>query len=331
MRTRATRILGWATALSLALTAVLALVVSPADVNQKDAVRLLYLHVPTAWLAMYVSFGVTTLASALYLWPRTRSRFWDLTAGASAEIGVVFLGLTLLIGSIWGRTTWGVWWTWDARLTTTAVLLVLYLGYLAVRRVVADPEVAAKRAAIVAIAAFLDVPVVHQSVEWWRTLHQPASLFDERRLLDPQITGVMLVTLLVSVLAFTLLYAWLLIHRFRLAWLEDRAADRRMELALAERHAEATMADAPRPSGAGAPRPFGAPGPTGGGPASAPAGHSSAPAGHSSTPAPVAPAPVAPAPTPVAPARVVPPVAPADVAPVDGSRSPVGSALEPTP
>ena len=244
MRTRATRILGWATALSLALTAVLALVVSPADVNQKDAVRLLYLHVPTAWLAMYVSFGVTSLASVLYLWPRTRSRFWDLTAGASAEIGVVFLGLTLLIGSIWGRTTWGVWWTWDARLTTTAVLFVLYLGYLAVRRVVADPEVAAKRAAIVAIAAFLDVPIVHKSVEWWRTLHQPASLLDEPRLLDPQITGLMLLTLLTAVLAFTLLYAWLLVHRFRLAWLEDRAGDRRMEIALAERHAEAGLADA---------------------------------------------------------------------------------------
>ena len=208
--------------------------------------RLLYLHVPTAWLAMYVSFGVTSLASVFYLWPRTRSRFWDLTAGASAEIGVVFLGLTLLIGSIWGRTTWGVWWTWDARLTTTAVLFVLYLGYLAVRRVVADPEVAAKRAAIVAIAAFLDVPLVHKSVEWWRTLHQPASLFDERRLLDPQINGRDAADAAGGVLAFTLLYAWLLIHRFRLAWLEDRAGDRRMEVALAERHAEAVLADAAR-------------------------------------------------------------------------------------
>ena len=260
MKTRATRTLGWATALSLAVAAILALFVSPADVNQKDAVRLLYLHVPTAWLAMYVSFGVTSLASALYLWPRTRSRFWDLTAGASAEIGVVFLGLTLLIGSIWGKTTWGVWWTWDARLTTTAVLFVLYLGYLAVRRVVADPEVAAKRAAIVAIAAFLDVPLVHKSVEWWRTLHQPASLFDERRLLDPQITGVMLLTLLVAVFAFTLLYVWLLIHRFRLAWLEDRAGDRRMEVALAERHAEAVLADAAPPA-AVAPAPPAAPAP----------------------------------------------------------------------
>lgn len=238
---RPTRLLGWATGLSLGLTAFLALFVSPADVNQKDAVRLLYLHVPTAWLAMYVSFGVTTLASVLYLWRRTRSRFWDLVAGASAEIGVLFLGLTLLIGSIWGRTTWGVWWTWDARLTTTAVLFVLYLGYLAVRRIAAEPGVTAKRAAIVAIAAFLDVPLVHKSVEWWRTLHQPASLFDERRLLDPQITGVMLGTLLLAVLSFTLLYAWLLVHRYRLAALEERAADRRMELALAERHAEADL------------------------------------------------------------------------------------------
>lgn len=238
-RTGVTKALGWATAVTLAVTAVLALLVSPADVNQKDAVRLLYLHAPTAWVALYLSFGVTTLASVLYLWPRTRSRFWDLIAGASAEIGVMFLALTLLIGSIWGRTTWGVWWTWDARLTTTAVLFVLYLGYLAVRRVPADTEAVSRRAAIVAIAAFIDVPIVHKSVEWWRTLHQPASLLDERRLLDPQIDGLMLLTLLLSVLAFTLLYAWLLLRRFRLAWAEDRLADRQMAQAIAERHAEA--------------------------------------------------------------------------------------------
>ena len=235
---RATKILGWATVVGLAVTAWLALVVSPPDVNQKDAVRLLYLHVPTAWLAMYVSFGVTTLASVLYLWRRTRSRFWDLVAGASAEVGVLFIGLTLAIGSIWGRSTWGVWWTWDARLTSTAVLFVLYLGYLAVRRIPSDPEVRSRRAAIVAIAAFVDVPVVHKSVEWWRTLHQPASLFDERRLFDPQITGTMALTLFVAVVAFTLLYLWLLIHRFRLAHLQERADERQLADALAERRAE---------------------------------------------------------------------------------------------
>jgi heme exporter protein C len=220
----------------------MALVATPPDVNQKDAVRLLYLHVPTAWVAMYLSFGVTTLASALYLWRRTRSRFWDLTAGASAEIGVLFLGLTLAIGSIWGRATWGVWWTWDARLTTTAVLFVLYLGYLAVRRIPAAPEVRSKRAAIVALAAFVNVPIVHQSVEWWRTLHQPASILDEKRLLDPQIHGSMAWTLLVAVVAFTLLYGWLLVHRFRLGWAEQQAEDQRLETAIADRQAEAAQA-----------------------------------------------------------------------------------------
>jgi heme exporter protein C len=234
-----TRVLGLAAALTLVLTAWMALVVTPADVVQADAVRLLYLHVPTAWVAMYLSFGVTSIASALYLWPRTRSRFWDLTAGASAEIGVVFLGLTLVIGSIWGRATWGVWWTWDARLTTTAVLFVLYVGYLAVRRAPADPEVRSRRAAIVALAAFLDVPVVHLSVEWWRTLHQKASLL--RPDLSPQIHGSMLGALLLGLLAFTLLYAWLLVRRFRLAWLEERAEDRALETAIAERHAEAAV------------------------------------------------------------------------------------------
>ena len=239
--TRATRILGLLSAGGLALTAVLALVVSPADVNQKDAVRLLYIHAPTAWLALYVSFGVTSLCSALYLWPRTRARFWDLAAGASAEIGVLFLGLTLVVGSIWGRTTWGVWWTWDARLTTTAVLFVLYLGYLALRRVPDDTDVRSTRCAIAGLAAFVGVPIVHFSVEWWRTLHQPASILSPRRLPDPTITGAMGGTLAVALVAFTLLYAWMLIHRFRVAWLEERLEDRVLELALEERRAEATV------------------------------------------------------------------------------------------
>lgn len=235
----AVRVLGWLTGASLALTAFMALVISPRDVNMGDSVRLLYLHVPTAWLSMYVCFGVTTLASVLYLWKRTRSRFWDLTAAASAEIGVLFLGLTLLIGAIWGRITWGVYWTWDARLTTTAVLFVLYLGYLAVRKVPASPEVQSRRSAIVAIAAFLDVPIVHYAVEWWRTLHQDASLGSPRRLLDPQITGTMGWTLFLGVISFTLLYAWLMAHRFRLAWLEDRLGDRQLQAAIDERRAEA--------------------------------------------------------------------------------------------
>ena len=239
-----TRLLGIVTAALLAVTAVMALVVSPPDAVQGDAVRLLYVHVPTAWVAMYLSFGVTSLASALWLWPRTRRRSWDLLAGASAEIGVVFIALTLAVGSIWGRATWGVWWTWDARLTTTAVLLVLYLGYLALRRVPADPDTRARRSAIAALLAFVDVPIVHQSVVWWRTLHQQASVLEENRILHPTIHGSMLWTLLVGLTAFTLLYFWLLVHRFRLARVEDEAEDRRLELALAERRAEADVVPA---------------------------------------------------------------------------------------
>ncbi|HUQ63197.1 MAG TPA: cytochrome c biogenesis protein CcsA [Acidimicrobiales bacterium] len=248
MRTRVSLVLGWTTILALGLTVWLALFVSPADVNQKDAVRLLYLHVPTAWIAMYVSFGVTTVASVLWLWKRTRSPKWDLLAGASAEIGVLFIGLTLIIGSIWGKTTWGVWWTWDARLTLTAVLLVLYLGYLAVRRAPAATEVRAKRAAFVALAAAVDIPIVHFAVEWWRTLHQPASILDDRRLLDPQIHGSMGTTLWVGVLAFTLLYSWLLLKRYRLAQMEQQIEDARLDEAIAERRAEAEEAGLPVPT-----------------------------------------------------------------------------------
>ncbi len=265
MSSTGTRVLGWAAATGLALTAIMALVYSPADAVQGDAVRLLYLHVPTAWLAMYLSFGVTTLASLLYLWKRTRSRFWDLVAGASAEIGVVFIALTLAVGSIWGKPIWGVWWTWDARLTSTAVLFVLYLGYLAVRRIPADPEVRGRRSAIVALAAFVDVPIVHLAVDWWRTLHQEASLLDQRRLGDPQITGTMLFTLLLALLAFTLLYFWLLVHRYRLAQVEEAAEARSLEEALAERRAEGAgvVEGAGVSSAGGAGGPVGPAGPVG--------------------------------------------------------------------
>lgn len=252
------RALGAATAVTLGLTAYLGLVGTPPDVVQHDAVRLLYIHAPTAWVAMYLSFGITTLASILYLVPRTRSPRWDLLAGASAEIGVLFVGLTLVVGSIWGRTTWGVWWTWDARLTTTAVLFVLYLGYLALRRVSVDPEVRARRCAIAALAAFVDVPLVHLSVEWWRTLHQPGTLMDEKRILDPTIHGSMLWTLLLGFLAFSLLYAWLLVHRFRLAVLEERLDERRLAESVAERRAEGDdeVTGAAAGSGSGPARPL---------------------------------------------------------------------------
>src|ERR1700741_2731490 len=132
-------VLPWCTLGSLVVLALFGLWGAPPDRVQSDAQRLMYLHVPTAWVA-YLAFGVTALASALWLWPRTRSPVWDRVAGSSAELGVIFTGLCLVLGSLWGKPIWGVWWAWDARLVTTAVLFFLYLGYLALRRVPAEAE-----------------------------------------------------------------------------------------------------------------------------------------------------------------------------------------------
>ena len=156
---------GWPPCVTTAATVWLGLWVTPPDQVQGNLVRLLYLHPPVAWVALYLAFGLAALSSLLYLWRRTRSLFWDRLAAAAVEVGVVFNALTLVTGSLWGRPTWGVWWTWDARLTTTALLLVLFLGYLALRRVPAEPDVRARRCAVAALVAFVDVPIVHFSVD----------------------------------------------------------------------------------------------------------------------------------------------------------------------
>ena len=228
--------LGAVAGAGLAATVVLGLWVTPPDQVMGNVVRLLYVHPSVAWVA-YLAFGVTALASALYLWPRTRSLFWDRIAGASAEIGIVFGALMLATGSIWGRPTWGVWWTWDARLTSAALLEALFVGYLALRRVSVDPGARARRSAVAGLVAFADVPIVHMSVVWWHTLHQQASLFTPN-LGNPTISPSMLAALLLSFLSFTCLYGWLLIHRYRVVALEDRYEEEGMDLALVERRAE---------------------------------------------------------------------------------------------
>jgi heme exporter protein C len=241
------RALGWASLAALIVLALFGLWGAPPDAVQGDAQRLMYLHVPAAWIA-YLAFGVTAIASALWLWPRTRADVYDRVAGASAELGVLFTGLTLVLGSLWGRPVWGVWWAWDARLVTTAVLFFLYLGYLALRRVPAAPEARAKRCAIAALIAFVDVPIVHFSVTWWRTLHQSATVFNPD--LNAHIHGVMAFTLWFGVLAFTLVYVYLLDRRYRLAVLEEGLEERELQQAIAERVAGAgTPAPPPPPAG----------------------------------------------------------------------------------
>lgn len=209
-------------------TVALGLGSTPPDRVQGDLVRLIYIHPPLAWTT-YVAFAVTAAFSALYLWRRNPRH--DEIAAASAEVGVVMCALTLATGSIWGRPTWGVWWTWDARLTSTALLLALFGGYLALRRVVLDPAARARRSAIVALVAVADIPLVHFSVKLWRTLHQQPTLLRP----DPQISGVQAWTLLLGFVSMTLVYVWLAGRRARVEALEHVAESRGLELAVASR------------------------------------------------------------------------------------------------
>jgi heme exporter protein C len=174
---------------------------------------MLFIHVPTIWLA-YLAFGVTFVASIVYLMKGNLR--WDHIAGSSAEIGVVFTTVAIIGGMIWGKATWNVYWTWDARLTLTAIMLFVYIGYLALRRAIPDPESRARRSAVLGILGLVQLIPVHFSVTWWRTLHQ-TNTFRPR---DIQMDGPILAALLVAVGAFTIVYAAILRHRVRLAELE---------------------------------------------------------------------------------------------------------------
>jgi heme exporter protein C len=210
------RILGAAALLAMLVGSAIGLFVVPADAAQGNVQRLMYVHVPAAWLAFF-AFFLVFLMSVLYLIQRDLR--WDRVAAASAEIGVVFTALTLLLGMMWGKPTWGVWWTWDPRLTTTAILLAIYVGYLALRSFADDSDKRARWASIVGIIGFANVPIVYMSVTWWRTLHQPPS---SPRSVAPDI----LWTLLLNLAAFSLVYAYLMVRRVRLAKLEGELEKR---------------------------------------------------------------------------------------------------------
>lgn len=233
--TTATRVLGLVTLVAIAWLVAFGLGFSPADRDQEESVRILYVHVPTIWVA-YVAFVVTAACSGIYMFSRRHSLGWDRAAGASAEIGVLFVALTLLVGALWGRLTWGVFWQWDARLTTTALLFVTYIGYLAVRRLGGSHHQRARRSAVIGMLAVLLIPLVHWSVRLWRSLHQEATVLRT----DGQVRmdGLMLFSLFVGVVAFTLIYVWLMLHRTRVMAMEDALDDHGLEAALEARRAE---------------------------------------------------------------------------------------------
>lgn len=216
------RLVGLAAVAALVAGLSLALWASPPDAFQGDYVRLMYVHVPSAWVA-YLAVGTAAVASLLYLWRRRPA--YDHVAQGAAELAVLFTGLALATGMIWGRPVWGVWWTWDARLVSTAILFLIYVGCLLVRGLAADRERGARLAAVVALVGALDVPIIHFSVLWFRTLHQTASI--TRR--EVSMAPAMLAALLVNLVAFALLFLYLVALRARLARLEAERAEAALE------------------------------------------------------------------------------------------------------
>ena len=210
-------LLGGVTLAGLVAGLVMGFAIAPREATQGNVQRIMYLHVPSVWVA-YLAFAVVLVASIVYLVRRAEAA--DRLAHASAEVGVLFTGLTIATGSIWGKPTWGAWWTWDARLTTVSILFVMYLGYLLLRGMIEDRERGARFAAVLGIVAAFNIPLVHFSVYWWRTLHQPPSLVKPGPGTMP---GIIVTALLVNFAAFTLLYAYFVTRRARVLRLEAEA------------------------------------------------------------------------------------------------------------
>ncbi len=222
------RIVPWTGGVALLLLAVGLYLgfAAPADFQQGITVRIMYVHVPFAWLAMmcYTLMAISALGTLVWRHPLA-----DVALKAAAPIGAVFTALALATGSIWGKPMWGTWWVWDARLTSVFVLFLMYLGILALTRAIDDPARSARAAAIITLLGFVNIPIIKFSVDWWNTLHQPASVF---RLDGPTIDQSMLWPLLVMALGFTVLFLTLHLMAMRTEILRRRVAAMRQIAAL---------------------------------------------------------------------------------------------------
>ena len=206
------RVQPWAAVLALPCLGAglyFALFSSPPDYQQGETVRIMYVHVPAAWMAMFCYVVMAAASASSLIW---RHRVADLAAKATAPVGAAFTLLALVTGSLWGKPMWGTWWVWDARLTSVLILFFLYLGYIALQNAFDDPARGARAAAILAVVGVINVPIIKFSVDWWNTLHQPASL---TRLDGPAIHSSMLTPLLLMALGYTALYVWIAIIRMR--------------------------------------------------------------------------------------------------------------------
>ncbi len=185
----------------------------PIETSQGFPQKIMYLHVPSV-IAAYLAFFIVFVYSIAYLWKR--ELMFDQIAKASAEVGQIFCVLVLITGAIWGRTTWGTYWVWDARLTTTLLLFLIFMGYFLLRMSVNDRDKEARLASVIGIIGFLDIPIIHKSVEWWRTLHQPSTLFSvDSGEVKPSMPQELLFPLLASTLVMLLFYFYLLLLRYQ--------------------------------------------------------------------------------------------------------------------
>ena len=208
----AARVLPWSatlTGLLFVAGVYFALFASPADYQQGETVRIMYVHVPSAWMAMACYTFIAVMSAASLIWKHPLA---DIAARAAAPLGAGFTVIVLTTGSLWGKPTWGTWWVWDARLTSVLVLFFLYLGHIALTHAFDNPQRGAKAAAVLALVGFVNIPIIKFSVDWWNTLHQPASL---TRLDRPAIDPAMLTPLLLMGLAFMAYFVTMLLIRMR--------------------------------------------------------------------------------------------------------------------
>jgi len=221
-RTSRWPIFGWFAFLFLIASQVTAIVISPPDRDMGDLQKIMYVHVPAAWMTMLAPLPVLVFGLR-YLWKRREQD--DLLAAAAAEVATTFAGLTLVLGMIWARPTWGVWWTWDARLTSMLVLFLILAGYLALRALIDDPERRAQWSAVVGILGAINVPIVYMSVRWWRTIHQIQS---SPSTVDPAYV----IGLRLNAFAFLFVMIYFIRRRYEAALMERAAEHASRALAL---------------------------------------------------------------------------------------------------
>jgi heme exporter protein C len=209
------RLIPWLAAITAILMAwglYLGLFDSPPDYQQGESVRIMYVHVPSAWMSMFVYVSMAAAGGAALVW---KTKVSEMAASASAPIGASFTLLALVTGSLWGKPMWGTYWAWDARMTSELILFFLYLGYMALEASIDDPRRAARATAVLALVGVVNIPIIHFSVDWWNTLHQPASIGALNRLGKPTIAPSMLHPLLLMGLAYTFFYFTMLLVRIR--------------------------------------------------------------------------------------------------------------------